>query len=103
MIPTASKTEQNTTFVEYLHSLGLPMKGLHVLVLDTSLLRTTRMLLTAGLTPSHIYIPQPDTTEAERMMKQYPTLRVFPGLKAGDLIWKMADRGVRFQGALMVL
>jgi hypothetical protein len=77
------------------------MKKLSVLVLDTSVLRTTHMLLTAGLMPSHIYIPQPDLVEAARMLEQYPTLRVFAGLKAGDLIWKMADRGVRFHGALM--
>jgi DNA-binding GntR family transcriptional regulator len=34
-------------------------------------------------------------------LAEYPTLRVFAGLKAGDLIWKMADRNVRFHGALM--
>ena len=99
--PTLSKTEQNMAFLVYLRSLGLPMKKLSVLVLDTSVLRTTRLLLAAGLVPSHIYIPQPDTVEAVRMLEKYPTLRVFAGLKAGDLIWKMADRGVRFHGALM--
>jgi hypothetical protein len=98
---TLSKTEQNTAFLVYLRSLGIPMKKLSVLVLDTSVLRTTRMLLAAGLMPSHIYIPQPDVVEATLMLDQYPTLRVFVGLKAGDLIWKMADRGVRFHGALM--
>jgi hypothetical protein len=96
-----SKTEQNTAFVEYLQSLGLPMKQLYVLVLDTSRLRTTRLLLAAGLMPSHIYIPQPDAVEAACMLETYPTLRVFAGLKAGDLIWKMADRNVLFHGALM--
>jgi hypothetical protein len=101
LTPTVSKTEQNTAFVVYLRSLGLPMKSIYVLVLDTSMLRTTRLLLAAGLLPSHIYIPQPDSVEASRMLEQYPTLRVFAGLKAGDLIWKMADRGVRFHGALM--
>jgi hypothetical protein len=101
LTPTVSKTEQNTAFVVYLRSLGLPMKTISVFVLDTSMLRTTRVLLAAGLLPSHIYIPQPDPAEASRMLEQYPTLRVFAGLKAGDLIWKMADRGVRFQGALM--
>ena len=99
--PMVSKTEQNTAFVEYLRSLGLPMKQLYVLVLDTSRLRTTRLLLAAGLVPSHIYIPQPDAVEATCMLETYPTLRVFAGLKAGDLIWKMADRNVRFHGALM--
>jgi hypothetical protein len=101
LTPVVSKTEQNTTFVAYLRSLGVAMKSISVLVLDTSMLRTTRMLLAAGLMPSHIYIPQPDAVEASRMLEQYPTLRVFSGLKAGDLIWKMADRGVRFQGAMM--
>jgi hypothetical protein len=101
LTPTVSKTEQNTAFLDYLRTLGIPMKKLSVLVLDTSMLRTTRMLLTAGLMPSHIYIPQPDKVEAARMLEQYPTLRVFPGLKAGDLIWKMAGGGVRFHGALM--
>ena len=98
---TVSKTEQNAAFLAYLRSLDIPMKHLFVLVLDTSMLRTTRMLLAAGLVPSHIYIPQPDAVEASRMLEHYPTLRVFAGLKAGDLIWKMADRGVRFHGALM--
>jgi hypothetical protein len=101
LTPTVSKTEQNMVFVEYLRSLGLPMKQLHVLVLDTRMLRTTRMLLAAGLMPSHIYIPQPDTVEAAHMLAEYPTLRVFAGLKAGDLIWKMADRKVCFHGALL--
>ena len=96
-----SKTEQNTAFLVYLCSLNIPMKKLQVLVLDTSALRTTRTLLAAGLMPSHIYIPQPDEVEAARMLEQYPTLRVFAGLKAGDLIWKMADRGIKFHGALM--
>ena len=98
---TVSKTEQNTAFLGYLRSLGIPMKNLVVLVLDTSRLRTTRMLLAAGLLPSRIYIPQPNGVEAAQMLKQYPTLRVFAGLKAGDLIWKMADRKVRFHGALL--
>ena len=35
------------------------------------------------------------------MLEAYPTLRVSAGLKAGDLIWKMADRKVRFHGALL--
>lgn len=99
--PVASKSEQNTAFLVYICSLGIPMKKLSVLVLDTSMLRTTRMLLAAGLMPSHIYIPQPDEAEATRMLEQYPTLRVFAGLKAGDLIWKLADRGIKFHGALM--
>ena len=99
--PIVSKTEQNTAFLSHLRSLGLPMKNLHVLVLDTSMLRTTHMLLEAGLMPSHIYIPQPDGVEAARMLEQHPTLRVFAGFKAGDLIWHMADRGVRFHGTLM--
>jgi hypothetical protein len=99
--PVVSKTEQNTVFVAYLRTLGLPMKQLYVLVLDTSVLRTTHMLLAAGLMPSHIYIPQPNGVEAARMLEAYPTLRVFAGLKAGDLIWKLADRGVRFHGAMM--
>ena len=98
---TVSKTEQNTAFLAYLRSLGIPMKNLFVMVLDTSRLRTTRMLLAAGLLPSRIYIPQPSGVEAAQMLKQYPTLRVFAGFKAGDLIWKMADRKVRFHGALL--
>jgi hypothetical protein len=101
MTPIVSKTEQNTAFLSHLRSLGLPMKNLHVLVLDTSILRTTHLLLAAGLMPSHIYIPQPDGVEAARMLDQHPTLRVFAGFKAGDLIWHMADRGVRFHGTLM--
>ena len=99
--PTASKTEQNAAFLLYLRTLDIPMKKLSVLVLDTSMLRTTRTLLAAGLLPSHIYIPQPDRVEAARMLEQYPTLRVFAGLKAGDLIWNMADRSIQFHGALM--
>ena len=98
---TVSKTEQNTAFVAYLRSLGLPMKSISVLVLDTRMLRTTRMLLAAGLMPSHIYIPQPDKVEAAHMLKECPTLRVSAGLKAGDLIWKMAGRGTRLHGALL--
>jgi len=98
---TVSKTEQNTAFLRYLCSLNIPVKKLQVLVLDTSILRTTRMLLAAGLLPSHIYIPQPDEVEATRMLEQCPTLRVFAGLKAGDLIWKMADRNIKFHGALL--
>jgi hypothetical protein len=98
---TASKTQQNTEFITYLRSLNRPMNKLRVIVLDTSKLRTTRLLLAAGLTPAHIYIPQPDPNEAAMMIEYYPTLSVFPGIKAGDLIWKMAGTNTRFDGVMM--
>jgi hypothetical protein len=93
-----SKTEQNTAFLTYLRLLDIPMKKLVVLILDTSMLCTTKMLLEAGLLPSHIYIPQPDIMEAKRMTDEYPTLKVFSEMKAGDLIWKLADKGIKFHG-----
>ena len=99
--PTVSKTQQNTSFLAYLQTLDIPMKKLIVLVLDTSMLRTTRLLLDAGLLPSHIYIPQPDMVEAAMMLEQFPTLKVFAGIKAGDLVWELADRPIRLHGALL--
>ena len=80
-------------FILYLQSLGIPAKNMFVLVLCT-----TRLLLAAGLMPSHIYIPQPDTVEASRMLEQYPTLRVFAGLRAGDLSGKWPTVGSVFTG-----
>jgi hypothetical protein len=96
-----SKTEQNDAFVTYLHALGKEMKSLRVIVLDTHMLRTTRTLLAAGILPSHIYIPQPDIKEAKIMSKLYPTLRVYPGIKVGDLIWTLADKKITFDGVMM--
>ena len=96
-----SKTEQNNAFVTYLRVLGKEMRSLRVIVLDTYRLRTTRTLIAAGMLPSHIYIPQPDIIEAKIMNTLYPTLKVYAGMKVGDLIWTLADKNITFDGVMM--
>ena len=98
---TLSKTAQNDSFVERLQLLGKDMKEIRVLVLDTKYLRTTQKLLAAGLLPSRIFIPQPDVEEAECMLAKYPTLKVFGGKKAGDLIFQLADKKLKFDGLML--
>jgi hypothetical protein len=96
-----SKSRQNTAFVQYLGTLGRPMRELVVLVLDTRACHTINALLLAGLLPSRIYIPQPDVEEAHHIQQTHPTVKVFPGYRAGDLIWHLAGTQTRFHGMFL--
>ena len=98
---TPSKDKQNDGFVQALQRINVACYAHRVLVLDTKYCRSIDALRAIGVWSSRIYVPQPDADEAQRIKRQHPTVRVYPGIKAGDLIWQLANTSIKFSGLLL--
>ena len=97
---TATKQAQNSKFIQHLRELK-PLNKVKVFILDTGNCFSTAACVAAGIRPSRIYIPQPDHDEAARIKQKYPTVKVYPGYKAGELVFALAGKTRAFDGFML--